>query len=278
LCDPLNNCTPVTQVQIDVQDTIAPVVSLLGQNPLVVDVYNQNYEDPGVNAIDNYYSENSLIRIVDNQVDVNKLGSYTITYTVRDGSNNSTSVVRQVNVVDRIAPVIELLGSNPLDMSRFHDYVEPGFRITDNYETDEQLRSNVIITSDLGKRNDTLWAELSGWKYVRYKVVDQSGNQSETVERNVRVLVTSLDEVVNETNVSVYPNPSSGKFTISTKESIIGKTEVIMYNVLGAKVYAQSINMNGKTAEIVAEELPSGIYLLQLTNNGKQYTQRVTIK
>ncbi|WP_341735153.1 DUF5011 domain-containing protein, partial [Microcoleus sp. EPA2] len=110
LCDPLNNCTPPRQVQIDVQDTIAPVVSLLGPNPLVLDVYNQSYEDPGVNASDNYYSENSLIRIVDNKVDVNKLGSYTITYIVRDGSNNSTELVRQVNVVDRIAPVIEILG------------------------------------------------------------------------------------------------------------------------------------------------------------------------
>ncbi|MFN3446613.1 MAG: T9SS type A sorting domain-containing protein, partial [Bacteroidia bacterium] len=207
-------------------------------------------------------------------------GSYTITYTVRDGANNSTSVVRQVNVVDRIAPVIELLGSNPLDMPRFHDYVEPGFRITDNYETDEQLRSNVVITSDLGKRNDTLWAELSGWKYVRYKVVDQSGNVSATVERNVRVVVTSLDEVTNETSLSIYPNPSTGKFNISTKESMTGKTEVTLYNVLGAKVYSESITMNGSTtAEINAEGLlPSGIYLLQLTNNGKQYTQRVTVK
>jgi hypothetical protein len=206
------------------------------------------------------------------------LGSYTITYIVRDGANNSTEVKRQVNVVDRIAPVIELLGSNPLDMPRFHDYVEPGFRITDNYETDEDLRSRVVITSDLGKRNDTLWAELSGWKYVRYKVVDQSGNVSATVERNVRVVVTSLDEVTNETSLSIYPNPSTGKFTISSKETMTGNTEVTLYNVLGAKVYSQTITMSGKTAEIDAEGLPSGIYLLQLTNNGKQYTQRVTVK
>jgi hypothetical protein len=278
LCDPLNNCTPPRQVQIDVQDTISPVVSLLGQNPLIVDVYNQNYADPGVNASDNYYSESSLIRIVDNKVDVNKLGTYTITYTVRDGSNNSTNVVRQVNVVDRIAPVIEVLGSNPLDMSRFHDYVEPGIRITDNYETDEQLRPYVVVTSNLGKRNDTLWAELSGWKYVRYHVIDQAGNASAMVERSVRVLVTSLDEVTNATSLSIYPNPSTGKFNVNTKETMIGKTEVTLYNVLGAKVHSQSIDMNGKTAEINAEGLPSGIYLLQLINNGKQYTQRVTVK
>jgi len=278
LCDPLNNCTPPRQVQIDVQDTISPVVSLLGQNPLIVDVYNQNYADPGVNASDNYYSESSLIRIVDNKVDVNKLGTYSITYTVRDGSNNSTNLVRQVNVVDRIAPVIEILGSNPLDMSRFHDYAEPGFRITDNYETDEQLRPSVVITSDLGNRNDTLWAELSGWKYVRYKVIDQAGNVSATVERSVRVLVTSLDDVTNATSLSIYPNPSTGMFNVNTKEVIMGKTAVTLYNVLGAKVHSQSIDMNGKTAEINAEGLPSGIYLLQLINNGKQYTQRVTVK
>jgi hypothetical protein len=174
--------------------------------------------------------------------------------------------------------VIELLGSDMVDMPRFHDYVELGFRITDNYETDEDLRSRVEITSNLGNRNDTLWAELSGWKYVRYRVTDQSGNVSKMVERSVLVLVTSLNEIENSTTLIVYPNPSSGKFTISTKEPIIGKTEVTMYNVLGAKVYSQSINMNGKTADIAAEELPSGIYLLQLTNNGKQYTQRVTIK
>jgi hypothetical protein len=36
--------------------------------------------------------------------------------------------------------------------------------------------------------------------------------------------------------------------------------------------------MVGNKAEINAMGLPTGIYLLQLTNNGKQYTQRVTVK
>jgi hypothetical protein len=51
-----------------------------------------------------------------------------------------------------------------------------------------------------------------------------------------------------------------------------------MYNVLGAKVYSEEITMVGNKAEINAMGLPTGIYLLQLTNNGKQYTQRVTVK
>ena len=108
--------------------------------------------------------------MVNNNVNVNKLGTYAINYIVKDGSNNSTTVTREVRVVDRIAPTIEILGGNPFEMSRFQDYIEPGFRIIDNYDSDEDLRSSVVITSDLGRRGDTLWAELSGWKYVRYSV------------------------------------------------------------------------------------------------------------
>jgi hypothetical protein len=78
--------------------------------------------------------------------------------------------------------------------------------------------------------------------------------------------------------MSVYPNPSTGRFNISTKETLTGKTEVVMYNVLGAKVHTEQINMVGNKAEINATGLPTGIYLLQLTNNSKQYTQRVILR
>jgi hypothetical protein len=78
--------------------------------------------------------------------------------------------------------------------------------------------------------------------------------------------------------MSVYPNPSTGRFNISTKETLTGKTEVVMYNVLGAKVHNEEVNMASNKAEINVTGLPTGIYLLQLTNNGKQYTQRVTVK
>jgi hypothetical protein len=282
LCDPLNNCTPPRQVQIDVQDTISPVVSLLGQNPLIVDVYNQNYADPGVNASDNYYSESSLIRIVDNKVDVNKLGTYTITYTVRDGSNNSTNVVRQVNVVDRIAPVIEILGGDPFDLV-WNDTFEMvnEVRIIDNYYSAEDLLPMVqkTTTLDVNPITGKYYGGTRGWKDINYQVTDPSGNLSNKARRRILVdFRTGLNDANTYNALSIYPNPSTGKFNVNTKEMMMGKTVVTLYNVLGAKVYNQSIDMNGKTAEINTEGLPSGIYLLQLINNGKQYTQRVTVK
>jgi len=282
LCDPLNNCTPLTQVQIDVQDTIAPVVSLLGANPLIVDVYNQNYEDPGVSASDNYYSENSLIRLVDNKVNVNKLGTYTITYIVKDGSNNSTEVSREVRVVDRIAPTLELLGGDPFDLIWNDTFeMENEVRILDNYYSSEDLQPLVqrTTTLDVNPTTGKYYGGTRGWKEITYQVTDPSGNQSNKVRRRIYVdFRTGLSEEKSTNGMSVYPNPSMGKFNISTKENLTGQTEVVMYNVLGAKVYSEEITMVGNKAEINAMGLPTGIYLLQLTNNGKQYTQRVTVK
>ena len=53
--------------------------------------------------------------VVVNNVDVNTLGSYTVTYSVSDSSSNAASVVtRTVNVVDQTAPAITILGDNPV--------------------------------------------------------------------------------------------------------------------------------------------------------------------
>jgi hypothetical protein len=282
LCDPLNNCSPVTQVQIDVQDTIAPVVSLLGANPLIVDVYNQNYEDPGVSASDNYYSENSLIRLVDNKVDVNKLGTYTITYIVKDGSNNRTEVNREVRVVDRIAPTVELLGGDPFDLIWNDTFeMENEVRILDNYYSADDLMPLLqkTTTLDVNPTTGKYYGGTRGWKEITYQVTDPSGNQSNRVRRRIYVdFRTGLTEQLSNEGVNVYPNPSTGRFNISTKESLTGKTEVVMYNVLGSKVHSEEITMMNNKGEINVMGLPTGIYMLQLTNNGKQYTQRVTVK
>ncbi len=281
ICDPIGNCSNPFLVQVEVQDTVAPVVNLLGANPLLVDVYNSNFADPGVNSSDNYYSSNSLIRITQKNVNVNKLGNYNITYIVRDGSGNETRIVRDVQVVDRVAPSIEILGGNPFDQTRFKDYEEPGIRINDNYDSEDALKAKLIVTSNLATRPDgvTLWADLDGWRYVRYQVSDNSGNVSAVAERVVRVVtVTGVDEVLSNGNLVVYPNPSNGKFTIGLNETMQGKTAVVIYNVLGAKVYADEFTQTTNAYDINAQDLKAGIYLIQVTNNGNQYTQRITIK
>ncbi len=93
-------------------DTIAPVLQLLGSNPdstnlvvrptLVAEV--DAYADPGAIAIDNVDGNITDSIIVTGSVDTKTVGSYPLTYTVTNAAGNTTSVVRTVNVVERINP------------------------------------------------------------------------------------------------------------------------------------------------------------------------------
>ena len=279
-CDPIGNCSDPFLVQVEVQDTVAPVVSLLGANPLVVDVYNDNYIDPGVNSSDNYYSSNTLIRITEKNVNVNKLGNYNITYIVRDGSGNETRVVRDVQVVDRVAPTIEILGGNPFDLAWMDTFnMANEIRLHDNYDNAEVLLPLVQKTTTLSvAANGNYYGGERGWKEITYQVSDASGNKSAKVKRTIYVDFRNGLTEKNTSALAIYPNPSNGKFTIGVNQAIVGNANVIIYNVLGAKVFDNTVVFNGTNAEVNAQDLKAGIYLVQVTNNGNTFTQKITIK
>jgi uncharacterized repeat protein (TIGR03803 family) len=62
-------------------------------------------------------------------------------------------------------------------------------------------------------------------------------------------------------NVSLYPNPSSGVFTIKISE-FRTKNSIEIYNMLGENVYASSLNSS--TTPIDMSNNPSGIYLYRV--------------
>jgi hypothetical protein len=77
-------------------DTIAPVITLNGENPTNVTV-GETYHDAGATATDNI--DGTVDVITKNPVDTNTLGSYTVTYTATDNAGNLSNLTRTVNVV-----------------------------------------------------------------------------------------------------------------------------------------------------------------------------------
>jgi hypothetical protein len=73
----------------------------------------------------------------------------------------------------------------------------------------------------------------------------------------------------NAADISVFPNPNNGKFTLSiTSRSISGTNSVEIYNMLGEKVYSSS-SIQHPTFNINLSSLPAGIYLYRvLDTNG----------
>jgi hypothetical protein len=94
---------------VTVGDTTAPALSLIGMDTTIVEV-NTHFTDPGIEAIDNYWPLESLT--VDTggtfSLPANELGLYNRTYTVTDGSGNTSVIERFFLVVDTTPPVIVL--------------------------------------------------------------------------------------------------------------------------------------------------------------------------
>ncbi len=94
-----NNLRSYAQQMITVEDTIKPIIMLLGDNPMVIEV-NENYVEPGATAVDRMAGDLTDQIIIDaTEIDTNTVGTYTVTYAVADIQNNQTQASRSVQVL-----------------------------------------------------------------------------------------------------------------------------------------------------------------------------------
>ncbi|CAN5521677.1 hypothetical protein BH10BAC1_BH10BAC1_13540 [soil metagenome] len=70
-----------------------------------------------------------------------------------------------------------------------------------------------------------------------------------------------------ENSLTVYPNPSIGKFTVEAEG------DLSVFNVLGKIIHTQHIEAAAKEVDLTA--LPSGIYYFQLISEGKILTKKL---
>ncbi len=96
--DSSGNSTSTERILNRIDDQI-PSIVLKGDSVINVNL-NSTYSDEGAVAEDDCDGDISSKISVSNNVDTSKVGSYEVTYSVSDESNNTTSITRTVNVVD----------------------------------------------------------------------------------------------------------------------------------------------------------------------------------
>lgn len=86
---------------------------------------------------------------------------------------------------------------------------------------------------------------------------------------------TSVEEVVMDGELKVFPNPATNNITLRMNEE--GVYLVRMYNMLGAEVTAFQFSGTELTHDITG--LPAGIYLIKLnTEKGTEFTTKIIVK
>jgi hypothetical protein len=66
----------------------------------------------------------------------------------------------------------------------------------------------------------------------------------------------------------IHPNPSTGIFNMSFLNPLVGKSEIAVYNVLGQKVYTETIE-NKQEHTLQLSSLSAGSYILKIANKDK---------
>ena len=188
----MNAAVQVTRT-VNVTDTTAPVITLLGLSSVTVEV-GDLYTDAGATASD--IGDGSLTGsiITVNPVNTALVGSYTVTYNVTDLSiNAATQVTRTVNVVDTTAPVILLSGVSPVIVEVGASYTDAGATATDIGDGDLTIAINTV---------NPVNTTTIGSYTITYDVMDSSLNAATQVTRTVNVVDTT-SPVITLTGVSL---------------------------------------------------------------------------
>lgn len=89
--------------------------------------------------------------------------------------------------------------------------------------------------------------------------------------------ITGIEEISSK-NIFLYPNPTSGRFTIKNFELQITKCRLEIYNVLGEMIYSET-NYNQKTSnEIDISYAPKGIYFVKIFAEEKLFSEKIMIE
>ena len=88
-----------------------------------------------------------------------------------------------------------------------------------------------------------------------------------------------IDESFRNSHFHIYPNPSSGLFTVESI-GVEGKTQISVININGIEVYNESVHITntGFKHELNLSSLGKGMYYLRFVNVDFQYAEKILIK
>jgi hypothetical protein len=111
--------------------------------------------------------------------------------------------------------------------------------------------------------------------YYRISIVDRNGTTDKTFIYPLGGL--SSEDIL--TVLSVRPNPSHSNYNVSIDSKLTGKITLNVYNSMGMIVKQQNYDLSQGFNDVilVAEELPTGIYILSVTNNLNEIVSRIKL-
>lgn len=114
-----------------------------------------------------------------------------------------------------------------------------------------------------------------------FRTLDISGNDSFYLDYSLALKIMDvtygINDLADNQNISIYPNPNSGSFAIKFSKPITFNSEFIVSDAAGREVYTQTIT-NPSQSTIDISYLNNGVYFYQLTNNKESFRGKLVIE
>jgi hypothetical protein len=87
---------------------------------------------------------------------------------------------------------------------------------------------------------------------------------------------SGIKSVGMQDEISIYPNPGNGVFTI--RRSVNESSDLHVYDLLGNSIAEQHLRAGIKNYELDLSDKKPGVYIIRLNSEGKVYTKRIVIQ
>ena len=151
--------------------------TLKGKDIVVINYGENDYIEEGYKAYLFKKDVSKSVKVTDN-IDYTKLGTYEIRYRlVIENLNIDKTIVRKVEVVDKIPPELTINSDIEVYANLNETYAEPTYVVIDNYDGD--ISSNVKVENNLDLSTEGEYIE-------KFTVVDSSGN---VTTKEIKIIV-----------------------------------------------------------------------------------------
>ncbi|MGZ4033295.1 MAG: M43 family zinc metalloprotease [Bacteroidia bacterium] len=157
--------------------------------------------------------------------------------------------------------------------------------------TGASLSTAGIVSSGSFVPTPSQWAmqtvNLSGYTsatslFVMFRFTSNAGNNIYLDDINILGSLGIQDEIANNLNFNVYPNPADDNTTVAFNLTESQKTDISIYDVVGrsvATLYSGELGAGAHQYSVAENaKLSAGVYLVKLTVAGESFTKKLIVK
>ena len=225
------------------------------------EVNSETYDIEKANVVVNNNDMTNLLNIDTSNIDLTKLGTYAIKYYIIY-KEKKYETERHIKIIDNIKPVIELKGKN-VTILVGEKYNEPGYTVTDNY--DSNLENKVEIINDVDNTKP-------GKYKITYKVADNSGNETEAIREVTVKKPNTIVAVPKKEEKVVIPKVVVTEYNNTIKKNKFNKNNILLEGYVKEPLEENVIKLVGESTYEFPVTVNSNVYSINLSidavNNG----------